>query len=338
MIHKKPKLIKVAISDIVNDMTRNVREQSDAAYDLEPLIADLQMRGQQDAATLEIVNGKKYPLKGFRRVGAFTLASQRGLKYSETAPEAGKPMDHILAYVYEDLTERERTELLLDHGQRKGLSKVELQNAFERAFVAGYSEKEIVTLLYTLLVQHYPPDRVIGDGLEGEQLAAKRLEYYKGVLQTAKRAANAPTVLREAYYKKLRGEQKWPSNSELVDLLSIHNKEATENPLLSRDKPGPKFTEKFNAVKTARESSTGNAPKSASMRNRGQVEDSLKIMECPVSKVYLMIQLGDIPVDRLPIIDRMVNHLWESGAFTDDQKQEIASWFGKPKPDETKQA
>lgn len=330
MIHRKPKLINVPISKVTLDLSRNIREQIDANYDLEPLIADIQLRGQQDAATLEIVGEQMFPVKGFRRSRAFEIAASRGLRYSDSAPQAGKPIDHILAYVYEDLSEQERTELLLDHGQRRGLNKVELHNAFERAFVAGYGDKEIITLLYSLLENHYPPSRKIGEGMEGEKLAAARLDYYKGVLQTAKRAWQAPTILREAFYKKLRGEQKWPTNSELIDLMSIHTKEIDANPMLSRDNPGPKFLEKFEAVKKAKVESVGNAPKSASMRNRTQVEDSMKVLECPISKAFQKIQLGDIAVDKMPVLDKMLVAIWNGGTLSEDAKAIIVGWFGTP--------
>ena len=335
MIYKKPKLINVPVRSITNDKTRNVRELLDSAYDREPLIQDLQLRGQQDPATLEKIGDVLYPLKGFRRVEAFQVADERGLKYDATAPQAGKPMDHILAYVYEDLSERERTELLLDHGQRRGLNKVELFNAIVRAFTAGYSEKDVVTLLWTLLEAHYPPDRKVGEGLEGDKLAQARLENRKGVLQIAKRVMESPTVLSDAYYKRLRGEQKWPTNSEIIDLAGIHATEMKENPLLSRNKPGPKFLGKFESVRKARTESTGTtAPKSAAMRNRTQVEDSLKTLECPITKALQKIQLGEIPVDRLPVLDKILSKFWDGGTITEEDKTEVLSWFARP-TDET---
>lgn len=335
---KKPNLkpVLIAVSSVVNDKTRNVREVTDDAYDIEPLINDIQLRGQQDAATFEKIGDKYYPIKGFRRTSAMFAASERGLVYGEHAPSAGKPMDSILAIVYEDLNERERTELLLDHGQRKGLNRVELQNAMERAISAGYGESEIVTLLYGLLTVLYPPSRKIEEGADGQPLTGKalekaRLDYYKGVLQTAKRIYKAPSVLRDAAYKKLRGEQNWPTNSEIIDLMTIHNKEVESNPLLSRENPGPKFTEKWTVlVKSKTENGGTTRPKSNSMRNRTQVEESMGILECPLSKAFQMIQLGDIPVDRLPVLDRFCNKLWKGELLTDEEHAEVVSWFPKP--------
>src|SRR3954466_1691995 len=165
-LDKKPVLVK--ISDVVIDRDRNVRESQ--GYDVAALLDDIALRGQQDPATLEKIGDKFYPIKGFRRATAILQAATSGLVYSDSAPQAGKPIDHILAIVHEGLNERERTELLLDHGQRLGLSKSELANAFFRAFKAGYTEKEIVTLLHTLLQIHYPPSRKIDEDLTGKKL------------------------------------------------------------------------------------------------------------------------------------------------------------------------
>jgi hypothetical protein len=332
MVKRTFKTLIVPIAAVVMDLSRNVREQTDSAYDLDPLIADIQMRGQQDPATLEKVGDKYYPIKGFRRSAAIAKAAERGLTYAESAPESGKPIDKVVAIVYENLSEKERTELLLDHGQRRGLSRVEFQNALERGFMAGYTDKELVTLLFGLFESLYPPSRKIdedvsGNKLVGEKLAQARFEYYKGVLQIAKRAYKAPTILRDAYYKKLRGEQNWPTNTELADLLTIHEKEASADGMISREKPGPKFLEKWDAVKKTKEDAAngGTRPKSSAMRNRQQVEDSLKTLESPISKSFQKIQLGDIPVDQLPVLDRMCVKLWDH--LTPEDQATITGWM-----------
>jgi hypothetical protein len=342
MIKRNIKPVFVAVSEIVNDMTRNVREATADAYDVEPLINDIAMRGQQDAATLEKIGDKYFPIKGFRRSLAIEKANERGMVYGDEAPEAGKPIDKVLAFVYEDLTERERVELLLDHGQRKGLTKPELYNAFKRAFVAGYKEKDVVTLLWSLIISLYPPDKDIYKDLPDKTadpvayekaLAQRKLENSKGILQTAKRAYELPVVVEDEYYKRLRGEQAWPTNGELKDLHQIHSKEMTANPLLSRNKPGPKFEEQWEKVKTARQSGERNKPRvQTTMRNRNQVEGDLKILESIPAKVMTHIQLGNIPVDRLPVLDRYLLVAWNH--LTEEQKAEVIAWLPKPKAEE----
>lgn len=319
----KPKMIPLA--EVVVDRTRNVREALDANYDIEPLLNDIIFRGQQDPVTLEKIGDVYYPIKGFRRATAMQEAAKRGLVFGESAPNAGKAVDHVLAIVYEGLSERERTELLLDHGQRRGLNAVELFNAFCRAFAAGYKEVEIVTLLFALLEIHFPPSRKIGENLTGNELARARLDYYKGVLQVAKRAYEAPEVLREAYMKKLRGEQKWPTNAELTDLHGIHSKELASDPTLSRTNPGPKFLQKWAEYVKVKTETAGNGsrPKSAAMRNRTQVEDSLKILESLICKGLQKIQLGEIPVDQLPVVDRIAKKLEEH--LSDEDKNILIS-------------
>lgn len=324
------------IGEVVVDWSRNVREMTADAYDVNPLINDMAIRGQQDPVTLELDGGKLYPLKGFRRCEAMKQAATRGLKFETSAPDGGKPMDRILAIVYKDLNPRERTELLLDHGQRKGLNKVELQNAAERAFNATYSDKEIVTLLYGLLDSLYPANRKVdedkntGEKLVGDKLAQARFEYYKGVLQTMKRIWKAPSVMRNECFKKLRGEQNWPTNTEIIDLVSIFDKEVELNPMHSKEKPGPKFTEKWDAiVKTKKEADlNGTRSKSASMRNRQQVEESIKNLNSPISKFFMLVQLGDIGAERLVEMDKILGGVWDK--LTDDERGLIVGWFPKP--------
>lgn len=335
----KPKFVN--INEVNVDWSRNVREMTADAYDVNPLINDMAIRGQQDPVTLEQDGDKLYPLKGFRRCEAMKQAAARGLKFETSAPDGGKPMDRILAIVYKGLNPRERTELLLDHGQRKGLNKVELQNASERAFNASYSDKEIVTLLYGLLDSLYPANRKVdedknsGEKLVGDKLAQARFEYYKGVLQTMKRIWKAPTVLRDQAFKKLRGEQNWPTNSEIIDLVSIFEKEVELNPMNSKEKPGPKFTEKWDAVvKTKKEAETnGTRAKSSSMRNRQQVEESIKILNSPISKFFMLVQLGDIGAERLVEMDKILNDVWKD-KLTDEERTQVAGWF--PKATESK--
>ncbi len=346
MIKRNIKPVFIAVAEIVNDMSRNVREATAEAYDVEPLINDIAMRGQQDAATLEKIGDKYYPIKGFRRSLAIQKASERGMTYGEEAPEAGKPIDKVLAFVYEDLTERERVELLLDHGQRKGLSKPELFNAFKRAFVAGYREKDVVTLLWSLIVQLYPPSKDIYKDLPDKSadpvayekaLAQRKLENSKGILQTAKRAYECPVVVEDEYFKRLRGEQSWPTNEELKELHNIHSKELEANPMLSRGNPGPKFLEKWEKVKTARENGDGNKSRvQTTMRNRTQVEGDLKILESIICKVVTHMTLGNIAIDRLPVLDRYMTQVWSGTPLTDEQKAEITGWLPKPKEEPAK--
>jgi hypothetical protein len=342
MIKRNIKPVFILVSDIDVDMSRNVREATAEAYDVEPLISDIALRGQQDAATLEKIGDKFYPIKGFRRSLAIKKASERGMVYGDESTEPGKPIDKVLAFVYEDLSERERVELLLDHGQRKGLTKPELQNAFERAFVAGYKEKDTVTLLWSLIIQLYPPSKDIYKDLPDKNadpaayekaLAQRKLENSKGILQTAKRAYECPAEVRDAFYKRLRGEQSWPINEELKELHNIHSKEIEANPMYSRGNPGPKFTEKWNKIKKARENATGNARVQTTMRNRTQIEGDLKILESFPCKVMTHITLGNVPVDKLPVLDRYMVQVWQH--LTEEQKAEVIGWLPKAKTEET---
>lgn len=328
----------VDIDDFIDDIDRNVRDSNsavfEAEYNLEPIINDIKLRGQQVAVVAEKVGDKFQTLQGFRRENAIRRAKRDGLIYDDTAPEAGKPMGKILVVVHENLNSRERATLVNDHGQRENLSRVGLQRSFEQLIKADFKEDEMVTILYGLLVSLVPVTRKIEEGpdgvkLEGKALASAKLAYFKSHVQKAKRVYSAPTVLREAWFEKLRGNQKWPTDAELIDLSDIHNREISVNPLLSQDKPGPKFTEAWNRLVKAKTEAAqlGEKPKATSMRNRAQVEESVKQAESPITKAFHLIQLGTISSDKLPILDSTCERLWNFETMTEDERAEIVSWF-----------
>jgi hypothetical protein len=145
-----------------------------------------------------------------------------------------------------------------------------------------------------------------------------------------------PTVVEDEYFKRLRGEQAWPTNGELKDLHQIHSKELVENPMLSRNKPGPKFEAQWQKIKDARQSGGGNKIRvQTTMRNRQQVEGDLKIAESVITKITTHFQLGNIPIDRFPIFDRYMLDLWNGVPLTEERKAEMIGWLPKPKVEET---
>lgn len=299
------KIVRVPLSDIVIDLNNNVRdndsEVKDLEYNLPPLIEDIATYGQTDPVTFEKIGDKFYPIRGFRR----SLAISELAKANRTDPKTNKPFDSVAGYVFTDLSATERAELLVDHGQRKGLGKVGLFKAYEMLVDSGMSnERLIVVKLFTLLEQNYPPKRPIKP--LHEDGGADALANWRGVIQIMKRAHEAPTVLREQFLRKLRGQQNWPTNGELNDMCDIHNRELAKNPALSRNNPGPEFTEKFEqTVKLKAEAAGQTRPKSAAQLSRQQNEEALKVTESLVCKIMQHRQLGNIDASKLADVDKI---------------------------------
>lgn len=267
------------------DISRNVREQNESSYDLQPLMDDIALRGIITPPVIHRAkDGKFDPIQGFRRVSA---AVALGWK-------------EIPADVYEGLDEHEIIGLMLDHGQRRGLSKAELQIAFEKALEANYTEKEVVTMLKGLLVEHYPPSE---GQMKKMQSAEDYLNYYRGIVQRAKRAYGSPKPLHDAYMKKLRGEQSWPTDVELREAYDVFRKEADADNTITKDKPGKEYRAHWDKVLKDKQESAGRPrPKPSSMKNRESVLKIKKDTDSVLVKFFCDYILNDIANETWPKI------------------------------------
>lgn len=83
-------------------------------------------------------------LKGNRRgIGGNNL-----YKRTDIDADLREALENVPYFLVSDLTEKERTELTLDHGSQKPLSRVETIKAVWRLAQMMYSEKDIIQLLY----------------------------------------------------------------------------------------------------------------------------------------------------------------------------------------------
>lgn len=320
------KVVQVPLKNLVIDRTQNVRE--DEAYKVDALKTDIAFRGQQDAITVEKIGNQYFPIKGFLRSTALLELAAANIgrgaitdEHGQLVPGTGEPFEFVNAFVYEGLSDRERMELLLDHGQRRGLNKVELQNAFERAFSAGYVEKDVVTILQGLLAELYPPNKTI------ENTAEARLAYYRGVVQTAKHIWRSPTVLHDACVAKLKGLQSWPTNTEMREMSMVHQTEVDTNIEYNKQNPGPKFRERWAAYlkKQADAAASGERrAKSDSMMNRSQVEDCTKSCDSIIVKSIFHVVLRRIAQDKLPVLDKLLVEQIEKNLPEDIRQQILA--------------
>jgi hypothetical protein len=337
---KLHKNVQVKLSEIVNDRSRNVRENDAATYNVQELKDDLALRGQITTALFErqkLADGKVvyYPLQGFLRTTAIMeLAEAKVIdpntvkrdEKGDPIPGTGKVFSTINADVWEDLTERERISLLADHGQRRGLTRAELFYTFERFFAAGFSEKECVVYNKSLLLEHFPPNKTI------EKTDDAIFQYYRGVIQTNKAAANAPILLRNAWVEKLKGLHSWPTKAELADGAKIFNKalDSDKTGTINRENPGPDFMEFWGRLTTAASTAAaeGNKPKPVSMASRNQIEEMQKTCSSRCLKAMTSIILNDGKVERskLATLDQFLAA--KEKLFTEDEVKILDLIFG----------
>lgn len=330
-------------SQVTDPMSQNVRELDN--YDLPALMDDLKERGLQEEPWVyptgeKIVLGEDtkpndvlVPVKGFRRRaawGALLKEFPEGYKYKDAdGKERIRKFDTMRVRLYPVLDPQTRINLMIDHGQRKGLNRVELQIGFERIFGVQYSEKQAVVMLKGTLIENYPPTRKI------EETPEKLLGYYRGVVQTAKRIYELPDVAREACLKKLRGDQQWPTNSEIIELHKIHSDEekADTTATINKSAPGPKFFAKWNELlkvkaEAAKEGNTRG--KSSAMQNRQQTEDARKSARSVLVRRVFDVQLRRVSVDKLPVLDKIALELEKN--LTPEMRQLLAD-MGKSDED-----
>lgn len=334
MAIKMARKAMIDLSKVVVDFERNfARERDSKTYDDAVLRQDLATRGQITVAKLRKIGEIYYPLQGNRRAFNLKKLAEMGIEDPRTCKKddqgkpvegTGKPFSQIEAEVYEDLTDREAVELMMDHGNVRGLSRAELQYAFEGLFQAGYVEREIAHLLGNLLIQHYPPSREIKP--IDEDKGADFLNFYRGVIQAAKNRWRAPRKLHDLAMEVLRGKQKWPTKAEISDGLKIHEDEVDKDTTgrLDRENTGPKFNEWFDRLVSNHTPKPGeegeSRGKSISSMNRAQIEDLIKVADSPIVKYLLLLVLRDprVKPDGMPVVAKLTKE-WLNAAPKDQQ-------------------
>lgn len=319
---KQKKIQSVALNLVDVHMDRNVRERDEVSYDDPAMRDSLALVGQQTIAKLlKLPNGRFEPIQGNRRVFNLKKLAEAGVLDPKTAKrdadgnivrdDSGKPVgakvfDSIEAEVYEGLSERERMELVFDQGHVRSLNKAELFYALEMLFNAGYTEKEVVIMSFGLLQHHYPPSRQVKDtASDGGQDA---LEYYRGVVQTAKDAWRSPIVVRDSWVTKLKVGRAWPIKKEMTQAYAIFKKEMDDDKTgkINRQNPGPKFREFWNGVvnkHSAAEAKGEKRAKSSAAMNHQQIADKKSVVDARELKCLIDIVLRRIPEDQLAVLD-----------------------------------
>lgn len=142
---KRHAMRKVEATELVVDRKLNFRKD----YDIASMIEEIKRAG----AVLEPIHAifeTKQVLKGNRRV----TAVQAMLADPNLPNDLRKAIEKLDVLFYEKLTEKEITELVLDHGSQKPLTRVEVLLACWRLQTQMYSEKDICTIMYQLLARY----------------------------------------------------------------------------------------------------------------------------------------------------------------------------------------
>lgn len=350
---KNSKVVNFPIANIKLDFSRNfARENTVQSYEDPNLRQDLATRGQitpillLEVGTTPSGDPIAEPMQGNRRSYNLAILANQGVEDPTTCkvddkgvPIAGtgKPFTFAKAILFKGLTERERVEIMADHGNVRGLTKAELQLFIEGLLNAQMTEKDACRLAGGLLLNHYPPKREIK--AFDEDKGADFLANYKGVIDAAKRRWKAPKLLHDQAMEVLRGKQNWPTKAEIYEGLKIHEQEVSEDRTgkLDRETPGPKFMEWYNKLLAAKvvNVEAGEKPKSISMFNRAQAEELAKLCDSRLGKYFIYVILRDDRVfaDKLPVVAKLAKKAERMEAWTtDDVAAFDECWNANPTP------
>lgn len=143
---KRSKLQKFDTRKLKVNRDANFRDIEN--YDVPSMIEEIVQAGRI-LEPLHIEEGGAV-LKGNRR----TLAAQTLLADPKTPQDIAEAIRELDVFVYTELTEKERTELILDHGSQKGLTRVEVVKAAWRLQRMMYGERDIIILMYQQLARY----------------------------------------------------------------------------------------------------------------------------------------------------------------------------------------
>jgi hypothetical protein len=233
-------------------------------------------------------------VKGHRRAHA--------LEFLASEEKNGKYVENVPAIVYPHLTERQFISMLLDHGDQLPLDKVEAYIAIKRALSFGRTHAEIATNYRPLLEKLSPltdDQRKDMTRADGSLDPNKLRDRYRGTIQGFQRVFECPTVVETAVMEKLRGKTKWPTDKQVGELHSAHKEDQKEDPTVTPDRPGRRFTEKWEAIQAAVEKAReegSNAPKSTAMKNRKTVDSMIASSRSILFKIQLLFITNDARV------------------------------------------
>lgn len=143
---KRSALRSVDALKLVVDTRVNFREVD--GYDVPSMIEEIKLAGKV-VEPIHVREEDNVVLRGNRRVRAV----QTMLADTNLNADLRKKIEKLEAFLYTGLDEKSTTELVLDHGSQKPLSRVEVIKACWRLSKLMYSEAEIIILLFQQLAK-----------------------------------------------------------------------------------------------------------------------------------------------------------------------------------------
>lgn len=327
----------VTVADLDLDRKKNYRDDNE--YDGDTLAQDMRENGQQEPI-LTVREGKKLRIiRGYRRAFQFQLAAERNLHF-DAGPHANKPMGQAVEVkILPPLDPAVRSDLHMDHSQRRTLSKVGLFRAVEESLDNGKTERAIVVKLADLFNTFWQPD-VTKVRPVTEDNGNSLLEFHRGTIQGIRAVWAAPTLVRDAYYDVMRGVRKWPTLGETKSLSKVYTEEKDKASIgagITRDKPGPIFLAKWKALqeKHAKDIEKGKTTRAQTMMTNSGVQALASSRESMVLRLDCHVILKTASEETNALLDAFMTKV-ESG-FTSEQKAQFASILaGADLPEEPK--
>jgi hypothetical protein len=302
---KLSKPMALALASIVFIPAENLRDKDLAVgYPHVPAIAaSIEEMGQETPIMVEKQADGYHILRGFSRYLAVkSLADKKAIN-----PKTGKVFDSIDAVVVaEPLDDEARITVMLDEGGRRNLTAAELMNAIERGLNSGMSERKLAILLRGGFEYINPPKRpIIDPSVDGGKDLGN---YVRGVMQPYRRAIYSPAELKQAWYLRLQGKQKWPTGDELKELKQLFDEEqkADTTCTITLANPGPKWKARWEQIKTDHLNAIASGEtrgKSGAMFSRAQISASAGSATSRLIMITQKVNLRELPAEIMPEVD-----------------------------------
>lgn len=329
---KTQKIVSVLLSAITFNVSKNVRDEKADYEDIGSLMNDLRDNGQKQPVTLRKQGTVLTVVQGFRRTFAtmelHKLYPDGYTVKGDDGKEILRKFDSVYAIVLE-MTDDEEFVTMLDHGNTKPLSEVGLHIAMIRAFQNGKSEKWVVNTLRGSIDQRRPVSagqakantEKVGLKLadikpEAPSYNQRRVQaeeevyfqFRRGFIQAVNNVFKSPNVVQHAYLSKARGEQSWPSDKEVSELLKLYESERVIDPInVSKLQPGSKFLETWNNMVTSKNAdvAAGVRPKAMSMMPKAEIENVQQGCNSKLLKIVIGVILRTVDRVTMPDIDAL---------------------------------
>lgn len=225
---------KVKITDVKANLAKNVRFATDFevagqkidTYDLPDMIDQIIVK--RGIVTPLVLNKELEDLQGFRR----TLAGQaiardpeRYIPDPAVRKEVLEALDRVDAIVYTNLTPDEETDLINDHGDRKGIGRTELVNAVWKMYNQGYNGPRISNQMYYALAEYTGNVKKLNDlaGMSQPERQKRIKTWFHGTVDNYLIAAHnmGPRIRDALLLTEMRTDGLIKKDSEIKPLFVV---------------------------------------------------------------------------------------------------------------------